>query len=539
MDNVPVSNPPAARKSNDYRLLLGSLEKAAFTEEGTAFVNRTLAGNAFWSDLSDEEVLRLAAIAQQHGLHDRSLALLGWLNSEHPDCEDGWLEHLELLSLLGRRGEVATLLKRGSRHVPADKLLVFKEQAVRVEPSVDEDFSHVASPFVNMRREQDDLELFLRLFRGREEAFARQWADRNQEKQGYVPVNRPMTTEDVKEHIAGHKTYGLYLLDGMNRVRLGVIDVDLVRGLRDSEERKKAKDLIKREAIYLYKRLTELSNQAGFSCICEMSGGKGYHYWFPVNEWLEASTMKQALSVLVKKIAGDVKCFTLEVFPKQEKLSGKGYGNLVKLPLGIHRGTGRRSRLLTAAGDKTEDQFALLRSFQPGLAEAFLKLADQHGKATVMVHPRHAKWAENYPELATFMTHCPPLGQLISLARAGKTLSVREEKVLLGTLVHTSRGRLLLHHLLSKGPDYNRPLLDYRISRVRGSVLGCKRIHSLLEDHNGQLPCRFDRGTYAHPLLHLPEHRDEEAQPISERVTNLQDALLGLKTAIEQVQRYL
>lgn len=539
MMTLPASGAETSRKAHNYRLLLASVEKAAFSEEGTAFVDRTLAGSSIWSALSAEEMLRCAHVAQQHGLHERCLKILARLNSNHPGCEDGWVEHLELLLLLGKRSEMATVLSRAVGHVSVDRLLPFKKQALRGEKAVDDDYQDAAEPFAAMRREQDNLSIFLRLFCGREGVFARQWANRDQEKQGYVPVNRPLTAEDVKEHLAGYKTYGIYLLDEASRVRVGVIDVDLVSRLRGRKERKKSKDLIRREAIYLYKRINELAGQVGIPCICEMSGGKGYHYWFPAAEWLGAGVMKRALSDLIKNLAGDVKCFSLEVFPKQDKLSGKGYGNLVKLPLGVHRGTGRRSRIFASAGDTIEAQFASLRTFQPAPVDAFIQLAEQHGKATVVTHPRHAAWAEQYPELATLLPRCAPLGQIISLARSGKALSVREEKVLLGVLAHATRGRLLLHHLLSALPDYNRPLLDYRISRVRGTVLGCKRIHALLEGHNGELPCRFEHCSYAHPLLHLPEHKGRQELPISERVTNLQDALLGLKTAIEQIQRYL
>jgi hypothetical protein len=41
------------------------------------------------------------------------------------------------------------------------------------------------------------------------------------------------------------------------------------------------------------------------------------------------------------------------------------------------------------------------------------------------------------------------------------------------------------------------------------------------------------------PLLHLSEYREDGLPQVSEKATNLQDAMLCLKTAIEQVQRFL
>ena len=154
----------------------------------------------------------------------------------------------------------------------------------------------------------------------------------------------------------------------------------------------------------------------------------------------------------------------------------------------------------------------------------------------MVTHPRLAEWAGKYPELAELAGKCTVLGQVIATARAGRALSVREEKVLLGTVGHLERGRLLLHALLARQPEYNRPLLDFRLSRVRGSVLGCKRIHQLL-DQPGELPCVFTGSGYPHPLRHLPEAA-ETAAP-QEKVQSLKDALLVLKTAIVLVERFL
>jgi hypothetical protein len=48
----------------------------------------------------------------------------------------------------------------------------------------------------------------------------------------------------------------------------------------------------------------------------------------------------------------------------------------------------------------------------------------------------------------------------------------------------------------------------------------------------------FENASYPHPLLHVPGF-DGGNEQVSERVSNLQDALLCLKTAIEQIQRFL
>jgi len=91
--------------------------------------------------------------------------------------------------------------------------------------------------------------------------------------------------------------------------------------------------------------------------------------------------------------------------------------------------------------------------------------------------------------------------------------------------------------LMAEQPEYNPHLTDFKLSRVRGTPLGCARIHSLL-GFSGDM-CRFNTpGAYAHPLLHLGENKFQmEAK--SEKIENLQGALENLKLSILVVQSFI
>ncbi len=534
--------------SEDWSLLLSRIESAPFDERGRDFVARAAANQAFSQALSPDEALRCARALQQHGLHDLSLEILEWFNTEHPECEPLWRERLEALQLLGRRETLLQVRALAAKYVSEEKLRQWIGKAPshfsatgKPDPDSDEEDEDTFTPFLKLRREEEDIAAYMTIFSGRSDTFARQWADREEQKQGYVPVRRPMTFADVREHLAGRKTCGIYLLEADSTVKTGVIDIDLAIPYRDSRKLREHRSNIQREAQYLLKRIADIATGAGLRFLPEASGGKGYHFWFPISAPVSAREMRQCLTALVSQVESDVKYFSLEVFPKQDSLKGKGLGNLVKLPLGIHRGTGKPSWLLGAGGREREAQFELIRNFKSSDPEAVRKLASTHASAQVVIHPRHAAWAAEYPELAELEIKCPMLGQVIATMKASKTLSVREEKVILGTLSHLKRGRKLLHHLFSHLPEYNRPLLDYRISRVRGTPLGCKRIHSLLDQPHADLPCTFEGDGYAHPLKHLGEYRDSQFEntPVSEKVSNLEDALENLKTALKMVERFL
>ncbi len=523
-------------QAGEYRLLLDRLEKAPLDESGTGLVRQALADASLLAAVDAADLLRLALVARQHGLIDRAREIYGSLHARFPACAEAWQQHIELLRLLDDRPALVRISAGAEAHVPEDVRRQWQD-AAGAEAASDMDQDDILAPFENLRREDEQVALFLRLFRGREDAFARQWVNRGEGRQGYVPVRRPMQPADVRDHLSGRRTYGIYLLDRKSQVHLGVIDVDLVGRLRDAREARKQRPIIRRESLYLHKRIAGLAHEAGLCCLAEVSGGKGYHFWFPVREPVPAAAMRAALQGLINGLNEDLECFNLEIFPKQDRRTGKGFGNLVKLPLGIHRATGKPSSFVMAADRNRDSQFELLAALRPTRADVVLRLAERHRKAPVMLHPRRAAWAEEYPELARLESCCPMLGQVMATLRSAKTLSVREEKILLATIGHLPRAHLLLHHLFSSLPEYSRPLLDYKISRVRGTVLGCRRIHSLLEA-GGDLPCTFEGPGYAHPLRHL-EGFGEEPQPRSEKVENLKDALACLQRAIRQVERFM
>jgi len=389
-----------------------------------------------------------------------------------------------------------------------------------------------------MRTREQGLERYLGLFRGREDCFARQWADRKAGTQGYVPVRRAMSADDVLDHVRGQRTYGIYLLQQDSRGRLAVIDADLASRFRTGSLTAAEKDLVRRENRYLLSRVVELSRESGLPCLIEFSGGKGFHFWYLFEGPVAAPLARQALQGLVKRIASDLSCFHLEIFPKQDQLAGKGLGNLVKLPLGVHRLTGRPSYFLHHA-DRSPGAQLKARDKGPLISLPALQQTPSRGAGgEVLVHPRHEQWAKEYPELALLGDRCPALAQIMVTCRESRTLSIREEKVLHGTLGFLPRGKTLLLHLLQGLPDYNPHLVDYRLSRLRGTPLGCKRIHSLLELAIDQ--CAFPgNAAYHHPLLHWPEWSEDLAESRAERPANLRDALARLQEAMGIVERML
>ncbi len=498
-------------KNIDYEFLIRRLEKIIGDDDKAQRFSRLLDREDIWQKLTLPQAIRWAEIAAALGRIKTSEAVISHFSSLYPD----------------------------SSELQALKARLFSNQ-IDSEDRLDED--DILDPFLRYRRRKELIRLYMNIFRGREDCFARQWVNKSERTSGYVPVRREMTERDVEDHLKGRMTYGIYLLTRNSHAHLGVIDADLKKDFLGKRLKGSEKSEISREMRYLIRRLPELGEEKGLSCICEFSGNKGYHFWFIMEKAVPASLVRKAISPLVSEMSKELRFFKLEVFPKQDRLAGKGLGNLVKLPLGIHRLSGKPSFFIAARSREQEAQLEFLESIKRIPVKTIEDLAGngEDGEASLISHPHRFGEFEKYPELALLEEKCDMLALIFKRCRHRVELTPREEKVLYGTISFLKRGRTLLHYIFSFCPDYNPHLVDYRMSIVRGTPLGCRKIHSLLDIPRDM--CAFDRvDSYPHPLLHLPEWKEKQGnkEVMAGRVQNLESALELLKTAIIAVEQFL
>jgi len=174
----------------------------------------------------------------------------------------------------------------------------------------------------------------MRLFVNRRDIFATQ-----QKSGAYFPTRRPITEDDIKKHLDGEITIGVYCLDTNNLVKWACVDIDGDKHLAPEVNKK----LLYPEAMIIYNSFSD------FPRMLEFSGRKGYHIWIFFTPRVTADYAQ----TLVKARLNRVGLNKHEVFPKQTSLNEhRKYGNLVKLPLAVHRKSGLRSEILKMEGFK-------------------------------------------------------------------------------------------------------------------------------------------------------------------------------------------
>jgi len=181
---------------------------------------------------------------------------------------------------------------------------------------------HKKSSFDNQKKYAFEL---MRLFIHREDIFAVQVKYSN--KYIYVPKYQLLTEADIQKHLEGKITLGIYTLGLDNTVKWICFDIDS----QHVEKPEEARDLI-------YERCVQ---KFGSDAVrIEASGSpRNFHIWVFFTDPIEA---RFARAFGLKILEG---VEHVELFPKQTVLTGKRLGNLVKLPFGYHKKSGRWSTM--------------------------------------------------------------------------------------------------------------------------------------------------------------------------------------------------
>lgn len=121
----------------------------------------------------------------------------------------------------------------------------------------------------------------------------------------------PLTDQVISDHLEGRTRIGGYLIVEGSKTNVGVVDMDYrcwshVEG-------------------YL-----EAAEGIGIPAYIEPSKSKGYHLWHFFSEAVSAAQVRQLIMRIIS-IANLPD--NLEVFPKQDSVSGDGVGNCINLPL--------------------------------------------------------------------------------------------------------------------------------------------------------------------------------------------------------------
>jgi len=399
---------------------------------------------------------------------------------------------------------------------------------------------------------------FLSLFGGREGVHARQWVSPTGEC-GYTPVEEPLTPRIVENHILGNYTAGVFPVRLDNTVNFVAIDFDMAKfAVRKTISSWRLWDAAMSKVHQAACRVVDLGAAHDFTVYLEDSGFKGRHAWIFLEEPIPAGVAKKFGDLLAQRLLPLPAEVTMEVFPRQGSVGRGGLGNLIKLPLGIHRRTGKRALFIGPDGEPLQDQLGVLERIRrvpkravygyiqrqvqepprkrPGTPSEADELQEIGGEAFedtgVSARPpeplpvsRAEYDLERDPQFQTLILRCAALRQIVERARQSGALSKDEAQVLIHTVGHLERGPEAVNTLFSSAYPAD-PSIMLK-SRLRGNPMSCPRIRSRIPESTSTVSCNcmFQPGAdpYPTPLIHVRGVTgDDFGRPLGLSVDSLQ-----------------
>lgn len=536
----------------------GHLEAARLCERLGLF---SLAEREYGLALRDEpgQPAALEALASLHEENGRWERAAHCLETLLPAASDPRAVAQRLLALYERGGEaerVQDLRRRCAekgiplpRPVPSQEPL--PEAAEGPEPVLPTDA---------------DLVRFLSCFGGREDVYARQWFNPRDGRSGYAPVREPLTPKVLRQHFLGDITVGVYPIRLDGTCLFAALDLDLTKAaLEEARREPQGADQLRSRLRETTTAVSERLRALEMPFLLEDSGYKGHHLWFFPSSPEPAATL-HALGRVVLGEIGPLLApgVSAEWFPKAVRPGAEGLGNLIKLPLGIHRRTGRRSCFLGPAFDPLDRPLAALLATPKLNRKAILALLDTHrlprplelappaGKPDrpeelpppVVLAPSPPWTDADFERSLPFrklLMGCPVLRRLKEKAVEERSLTYEEVVVLTHTFGHMPGGVAALNYLLALCPSV--PKSAQLVSPLRGNPASCARIRSRVPHVTSRVPCACSfpdaPDHYPTPLLHLkglPPAEEPLPQPVRPPEDEIRRWLL-LGTRLEELRK--
>ena len=165
----------------------------------------------------------------------------------------------------------------------------------------------------------------------------------------------PLTEQQMEEHLRGERTIGTYIQRPNSTVRYIVWDIDISKQFILSHGNSGTEfEAGLRKAYRKALEIQKLLEEKGMHGYIEYSGFRGYHVWLFLSEWIPvrfANMMTEA----VDEVLDTEDIINIECFPNKVRLKAGRFGQVLKIPYGIHVRSGKRSCFIDDNGEPITD----------------------------------------------------------------------------------------------------------------------------------------------------------------------------------------
>lgn len=484
-----------------------------------------------------EIIKRLAEVYYDKGDLERALKYLRDLIKNDPENIETYKELGTLLEEMHNYEEAKKIYEKGFELTGDDSFKRMISSLESKENKLKETILLEENPDIP---KDSQLIRFLTLFSGREGVYARQWASPTGET-GYTPIYEPFNLSVAKNHLLGNFTVGIYQLRMDNTVNFIAFDIDIPKYLISRIITDKVLwDKAIKEVHKVACKIVDVGASNEIPVYIEDSGFKGRHCWIFLESPIPAKIAKRFASLIINRIDEIPREIKIEIFPKQTFVKGEGLGNLIKLPLGIHRKTGKRSRFIDPYGEPYPDQLGFLEGIKTVSKKdifSFLERETELPEIEIIEEEKEEKEPEldkkpsieeydleRDKEFQYLLLKCEVIKYLVDKINREHELTNDERIVLIYSVGHLTNGPMAVNNLLKRCGNIDESF--FLKSRLRGNPISCPKIRHRIPHITSKIDCNcnFDLklNVYPNPLLHVQSMNEIDSIPLGQGIESLQ-----------------
>ncbi|MBF0121387.1 MAG: hypothetical protein HQK79_21360 [Desulfobacterales bacterium] len=393
---------------------------------------------------------------------------------------------------------------------------------------------------------QSQLVTFTALFSGREGVYARQWSSPTGET-GYTPIHEPFTLKASENHILGNMTAGIYPVRIDNTVNFIAFDLDLPKFLISkliTSERLWKSAMEKLNQVSL--KIVDIASSFEIPIYIEDSGFKGRHCWIFLDMPVQAGVAKKAGEMIISQLKYSSSEVMIEIFPKQGFVKQGSLGNLIKIPLGFHKKTGKRSLFVQPSNEPYPNQLNFLETIVKASKKSIYSLIqkfnapvyqkpdkenlpwgtheekpsirsnDSFNRTNISAVPQTLYEPENDQQLQYLLMKCSVISNIVEKVEREAMINKEETLVIIHSVGHLDNGPDAVNYFLRR--CVNADPSNFMKSKLKGNPVSCPKIRARVPDITSKIDCncKFDTmvNMYPTPLIHI-QNMSAQKQPLS------------------------
>ena len=366
--------------------------------------------------------------------------------------------------------------------------------------------------------------LMLERFAGRDDIFSMETAVGNQRRKTELQ-ERPLTEAQIEEHLRGACTYGTYIQRPNSTVHYIIWDVDVSKQfILKYGNSGEAFDACLQKAYHKALEIQKLLDDKDIRSYVEFSGYRGYHVWLFLTEWIPIRFANMLTDRIEEEMASD-EDVTVECFPNKVRLKPGRFGQVIKLPYGIHVRSGKRSFFMDDNGQPITE----LDSFMETLARyplptirkvlTFAKSPSEEAKGgvdavdnpalsdDVMNQELNEAFGELTVNVHEVLAHCSLMKYLCIKAKRTGYLTHFERMSVLHVFGHLGEeGKEFVHDVMQLTMNYQYNTTQRFIERLPHKPISCGKLREQYKKVSAEVGCscsfKRTKNCYPSPVLY-------------------------------------